>query len=170
MGLLRKGSYFYVIDAFIASTIIIAAIVILFSQFLAQASATQALYTADDFLATLDSTQVRSYDSAQLRQWTTDGTISNNKLSMLEQMALFYAKLDTPKAQAMATMTGQNTPEHVGIEIVAIMPGSRTQLYLRAPRPQDTAETLLTAKRIIILQKNPADLYPPVIIEVRTWQ
>ncbi len=162
---MRKGSYFYVIDAFIAAIIIVSAVIILFSRFLAQPSPTQAYYTGEELLATLESTKMQTYAHPTTRAWVNNGTVDGQR-SVLEQIALFNITGKLNESKLLAEIVGNTTPRHVGIEILA----NGQQLHIYEPMPQQEADSRLVAQRILLLRKSPTDAYPPVIMEVRTWQ
>ena len=164
---MRRGAYFYVIDAFIASILIIGTLIIIFSQYSAQPIATQAFYTAEDLLSTMESTSVRGYDNPTVRNWLSNGTIADGQRTLIEQLVLFNvtgnAQNNTGK---LATIVGGTTPSHISIEILL----NNQQFYVRETVPKNSASTVLSAKRIVLLRQGSTQLYSPVIVEVRTWQ
>lgn len=164
--LYRKGAYFYVIDAFIASIVIIGALVVLFSQFTSSSTSRQAYHTAEDFLATLTSTAVRNVDDTKVREWITNGTISNPQLSVLQQIGLFKAAGDTASASYLTSIMAAQTTRNVGVEVLI----NNQQIYLKQATAQADADNLLSARRILLTRKDATTMYPPSIIEVKTWQ
>lgn len=167
----RKGSYFFVIDAFIAGTIIIAAIVIIFSRFFSQSPTTPAFYTAEDFFLLIETTSLRDFDSSLVRDWVANGTINDSSLAILDQMALFVAKNDFGNARELAGILGAGISPSVQYEIIA----EGQSLYSSVPDSanpldKDDASVFFSSKRIVLLRKQPSDVYPPVLVEVQTWQ
>jgi hypothetical protein len=162
----RKGSYFYVIDAFVASILIISALIIIFSQYFSQPASTQAYYTAEDLLATMEATPVRGYDNPTVRNWISNGTITDQQRSLLEQVAYFHVTGSTANGNTLAQIVAAAAPQQIGIEILV----NGQQYYSRESMPKDQAASVLSAKRIVLLRQGATELYPPVIVEVRTWQ
>jgi hypothetical protein len=162
----KKGAYFYVIDAFIASIIIVAAIIVLFSQFYTTSPSSQAYYTAEDFLSAMESTPVRNIDHPLVRAWLSNGTITDPQQSILNQISLFNASGQRQEASNLTRIIADQTAQNIGLEV--LIDGKR--LYIREPRSQTSADSLLSARRIVLLRKNTTALYPPTIIEVRSWQ
>lgn len=162
----RKGAYFYVIDAFIASIIILGALVVLFSQFTNAPNSKQAYYTAEDFISALESTPVRNIDDPLVRTWLTNGTITTPDISALQQIGVFNLSGNSQNAQTLSRILADQTAQNVGLEV--LLNGQR--LYIRETRPQSSADNLLSARRVLLLRKNTTALYPPAILEVRTWQ
>lgn len=170
---MRRGSYFYVIDAFIASIIILAALIVIFSRFFSQQPSAQAFYTAEDFLSTIERTPVVTLDDPRIRTWINDGNITNPQLSTIEQLVYFriqdqIANPDTTNANDLATIIAASAPTKVGIIILA--DGQPLYNQTRGATPLADANTMLTAKRVIVLKSTPYEVHPPMIIEVRTWQ
>lgn len=162
----RRGSYFYVIDAFIASIIIIGAIVLIFSRHAAQQQGKQPLYTAEDFLSAAETTQVRGLDSPLMRTWIANGTVDNPKRTLIQQLALFETKGEANNTAQLAEILASGTPQNMGIEILV----NGNQRFIRQVSNQSTADTLLSSKRVILLRQSSTSLYDPAIVEVRTWQ
>lgn len=167
----RKGSYFFVIDAFIAGTIVIAAIVIIFSGFFSQPPSTPAFYTAEDFFLFLDSTQLRDFDSPIVRAWTANGTINDSSVTLLEQLALFIARNNVVEGQQLASVLGTGISGSVQYEIIVDSQSLYSSVPTSAnPLDKDDASVFFSSKRIVLLRKQPSDVYPPVLVEVQTWQ
>jgi hypothetical protein len=166
-SLQRRGSYFYVIDAFIASIIIIGALIIIIARFFAQPQPQTAFYTAEDFLSTIETTKVLGYDDGTVRAWVTAWNLSDSSRTLLQQLALFELQGNQGNASGnLSSALGNRTPTNVNIEILV----NGNQRYIREQRLKDEADTLLTSKRIVLLRRNASDMYDPALIEVRTWQ
>jgi len=172
----RKGSYFFVIDAFIASIIIVIGLIIIFSRYNYQPSATQIFHTAEDFLSTASTTEIRNFDNEAVRTWITTGAIPDAKISILEQIVLFNLT-ETPtngvqtKKYNLSAFIGNNTPPTVNL--ILFINGSATGsgiLFIRNSTPAESANVMFTAKRIITLKNSATSLHQPAIVEARTWQ
>ncbi len=162
----RKGSYFFVIDAFVAGIILVGAIVALFTSFSRAPPASQAFYTAEDFLVVLETTKISDYDSATVRNWTADGTINDTSLSLLQQIGYFNASGRDAQARTLANLTLSRVPESVSAQLLI----GNQSYAMRGDADQGKASVFFSSKRILLLRKRPSDLYSPVIVEVRTWQ
>jgi hypothetical protein len=163
----RRGSYFYVIDAFIASIIIIGAFIVLISHFISQQPPTTAFYTAEDFLTTVESTKVLGYDNDMVRDWVSAGMVNDSTRTMLQQLAAF--ELDGNAGNATGNLSlilATRAPRNVNLEIRV----NGNQRFIRQDIDPERASTLLSSKRIVLLQRNVSSIYSPAIVEVRTWQ
>ena len=166
----RRGSYFFVIDAFIAGIIILAGVVVLFAQYTEEPIRSTSFYSAEDFFSVLESTELRNFDSRLLRNWSNNGTINNTRVSLLHQLALFNVTNEGERAILLANMTLSSLPDNVG---GAIRMGTNApdKLYWTVLSEQnETAGVFFSSKRIVLLRQTPQQAYPPVIVEVQTWQ
>lgn len=155
------------IDAFIASMIIIAALIFLFSRFVSPQPTNQPFYTAEDLLFTMDSTQVKDIDHPLARRWIADGTVKDLRSSLLLQLAIFEMSGNPGNtAGTLAEMLGNTTPSNINVEIIA----NGNSRYIRQTIDPDDAEMYFVAKRIVLSRKNAIETYDPCIVEVRTWQ
>jgi hypothetical protein len=176
----RKGSYFFVIDAFIGSIIIITAIIIATTQFSAKSVNTATYYSAEDFLSIQETTQIRDYGYTNKTSDNTEddihkmvrvGQINNTQNTLLQQIVLFYMNGETNNAVTMTRAIVDNTPTTSSIEVYITTPSTQTFLLANKTRtPYKDANSVVSSQRIIIAKKNSMELYPPTIIEVRTWQ
>ncbi len=176
----RKGSYFFVIDAFIGSIIITAAIIIATTQFSAKSINTVTYYSAEDFLSIQETTQIRDYgyttktsDSSkedEIHRMVKEGVITNTQNTLLQQIVIFYEKPDTNSAINMTEAIVDNTPTSASIEVYITVGGTTTLLAKKTRIPYADANSIVSSQRIIVAKKSPTEMYPPAIIEVRTWQ
>lgn len=163
---MRKGSYFFVIDAFIAGIIITGAIVVLYSQFLSGGSEQQAFYTAEDFLRVLESTRVSEIDNDRIRQWRENGTINDSSRTVLQQLAYFNVTGQQVEMGQLAQVMVGWTPDNVGTSLLVADGTAAT----KNEQQRDEADTFFTSKRIALVRQEPPDLFSPVVVEVQTWQ
>ncbi|MDD9953820.1 MAG: hypothetical protein OXR66_05790 [Candidatus Woesearchaeota archaeon] len=163
---MKRGSYFFVIDAFIAGLIILGIVVVIFADFFTAPVTTQAYYTAEDFLAFLDSTAVRDYDAAVLRSWTQNGVINDSTRSLLKQLVYFNLTDQGDNAITLANLSTAGVPENIQLAIFV----NDVRYYNSSPSSND-AHIFFSSKRIVLLQNEEThELFTPVIVEVQTWQ
>lgn len=177
----KKGSYFFVIDAFIGSIIIIAAIIITTTQFSAKSVNTATYYSAEDFLSIQETTQIRDYGYTNKTSDNTEddihrmvriGKIQNTQNTLLQQVVTFYQESKTSDAQTMTKSLVENTPSSASIEVYITTPGQTIPFPLASKiiTPYKDATSVVSAQRIIVAKKSSTELYPPIIVEVITWQ
>ena len=162
----RRGSYFFVIDAFVAAIIISGTIVVLLNEFVVRPSEKESFYTAEDVLVLLESTQVRDFGPEIVRDWVANGTIPDGTVSVLQQMALFNSTGNRSYALALANFSLEGVPPQVSARI---MIGGEVYAERMLADDQD-ADVFFTSNRIVVLRESKTRLFPPVVIEVQTWQ
>lgn len=163
---MRKGSYFFVIDAFIAGIIIVGLIVALTVGYQDNPSSGRVFYTAEDFLFVLETTKVNDYDVEIVRNWTRDKVINDTTLSLLDQISLFNATGKNLEAKLLADLSCASVPESVSVMILI----NGHEQGRKEVIAQSDATVFFTSKRIVLLRKQPVDLYDPMVFEVQTWQ
>jgi hypothetical protein len=94
------------------------------------------------------------------------GLIITPSQSILSQVVEFEMRGNASASAELLTITASRVPANVDLEIF-INGNSR---FLRASQPAANSSTLFTARRIVALKRNATTLYPPAIVEVRTWQ
>lgn len=166
VGMARKGSYFFVIDAFIAAIVILGGIVVVFAGFFEGSSSTTVFLNAEDTFKVMDGTLVRNYDDPLVRGWIRDGVVNDTSRTLLQQLAYFKVAGDDQNASALAAAIINGLPENVGVEIWLddVLYASQESVA------KEDNEVFFSSKRIVLLRKRPRDTYPPVVVEVQTWQ
>lgn len=167
----RRGAYFFVIDAFIGSIIIISAIVVIYSGFSQQQGASQQFYVAEDFMNVIETTQLRNYgyEAGHVKNMTLNGTITDLRSTLAQQMVLFHLTGNSNLKTYSAELASR-TPERISI-VVRIRDGaSIAEIANKSVTPYATAVSVYSSQRVIILRQSPTETYRPVIVEVLTWQ
>jgi hypothetical protein len=167
----RRGAYFFVIDAFIGSIIIIATIVAVYSGFSYKEESSQVVYRAEDFLTVIDSTPISKYGyaSGPINTMILDGTIADTRLTLLQQMVLFNIIHNTNASVMANDLIYNHTPSAVGITVIM----NQNTLGTRNTSggvDEKGASTVFVGQRIVLLRESAASLYPPAVVEVHTWQ
>lgn len=162
----KKGSYFFVIDAFIAGIIILSGVAVLFAQFLETPVKSTAFFSAEDFFAVLESTEIRNYDDAKVNNWTLNGTINDSRVSLLYQFALFNVTGRNYEGKELADIVVRSLPSNVGAEMII----ADTTYGAKMNESKNESPIFFSAKRILLVRNVPSEIYPPVVIEVQTWQ
>lgn len=179
----KKGAYFFVLDAFIGSIIIISAIVVLYSGFTSREQAERQFYAAEDFMGVIEITQIRNYgyESGTIKTMITNKDITDTKLTLLQQLVTFYNDHNNANATAFAFELANRTPERTGISICITNDGKcgtpLVQIDKEHGRPDipaaSEANAIYSSQRIVVLHDNAGgtpSISTPVIVEVRTWQ
>ncbi len=162
----RRGSYFFAIDAFVATIIIVATLLILYGKHEYTPSATQAFSAADGYLSYIETSPVGYLDDPIVREWIAHQDINDTKATILYQLALFNVTGRNLNATALANLTIRSVPPQIGVEV--LINGNRS--VVRGEATEAEAAVKIVGKRIVIIRTGAADVATPVVVEVRTWQ
>ncbi len=164
----RKGSYFYVIDAFVAGIIILAGVAVLFQSYIDDPLTTSAFFTAEDFFSVLEDTEVRNMDSDLIKNWTRNGTINDSTRTLLEQLTFFNATdRDFVLGQFCQEVVEDLPPNVAGSILID------SNVLATTPNPlveKNDSYVFFSSKRIVMIRNSPWEVYDPVLVEVQTWQ
>ena len=164
-GGVRRGSYFFVIDAFIAGIILIFTLVMIFSLFVAQRPTEQSFTYAHDYMMFLSTTEVRDYHDA-----TVDAlTVADRKKTLAEQVLIFHNQSNDTAAAVILNATAQSLPDTVVINVNITTEGATMSLYNRSLASASQKRTHLVAKNIAYAIINESQLYGPVVLQVEVW-
>jgi len=166
-GGLRRGSYFFVIDAFIAGAILFLTLVVIFNFFVGPRQTEQSFTYAHDYLAFLTSTQVRDYHDL-----TIDAlSISDRRKSLAEQVLIFHNASNDTAAAVILAAAAQSLPPTVLINVsVQEQAGSQSAvLYSRGLSETGQKRTHLVAKSVEYAIINQSGLYGPVVMQTEVW-
>ena len=90
MKMKKRGAYFFVIDVFVASAIVILALILIFNFFLRRPETEQPRLYADDYMDFLLTTEVREFQNTYKWNLTQNGTITNTHQSLFDQILEFH--------------------------------------------------------------------------------
>lgn len=175
----RRGSFFFVLDAFIAASILIFTLVLIFSFYAESRRTQQSVTYAQDYLAFLMTTQVNDYRVPSIMTMISSGAITNPRVTLAEQLLIFNANDDDGDdeyAETLLELAAMSIPSTVDIS-VTLLPlnsGEGTErpppIYARSSSSDSSArQTHLSAKSLAYAVGQENELYGPFILEVETW-
>lgn len=169
---MKRGAYFFVLDAFIAGVIIISSLVIAFTTFATEESPNQNIALAEDFISFLETTTIAEYGGDIAFTLRTDGDITDASVTLLEQLAIFHEDpVDrTANTTALLTEISELAPPNAGIGFLITQAGVTTPLYNQSPDGITfaNARVQLTAQRVVAVRG--AETLTPYVVEVRLWR
>ena len=162
----RRGSYFFVIDATIATIVIVGTLLALYGSRPFIPTATPAFAAADDYLGYLTNSEVGAFDDPQVRAWVEQGVIADARTPIIRQLALFNASGRGDDVRTLAGLTLGAVSPQIGVDLRVA-----GQSYAnRSAETADAAPVMVVAKRIVVVRNSTTALAQPVVVEVRTWQ
>ena len=174
-----KKGYFFIIDAFIGSTIIFFALMIILSS---GSSPTKVQYNyemAEEYTSFIMNTKIIELDNPLLIDMMNDGRIKNNQHTIIEQADEFYYNNDIGNAQLLI----KNLSEPLiaskysfsytiinGTTVNGTTINTTTQIYTRPTNiPLSDARIVISSRKITFLQINSTTMFGPAIMEIKIW-
>lgn len=168
----KRGAYFFVIDALIASSIIFMSLIIIFTTYNIQPESSPALRILGEYTNFMINTRVRDFQGVYVQSLLDDGNITRRDNTLLEQLTEFYY-INKSKTKDTTTIM-QNFIAEVS---QGIIPEQRSfsvymnssLLYSNANNPIEESNLVVTSKKISFKRINQTYIYGPVIFEIKLW-
>lgn len=170
---MKKG-LFFTIDGILAAGIVFATIIFASSFYAEEQPTFHINYLSQDLMDTLSAANIVEVNNVYINSLISDGTITNLKNTVADQIVEFWAEGDINKANKTASnVTGPLVPDAVGFGVWI----DNEAIYTR---DKAITKSLMSSKKIISgiargqqtaeTRNNPPTLFGPVIIEIRVWQ
>jgi hypothetical protein len=167
---MKKG-YFFTLDAFIAMSVLIICVVLIFSIHSSTPYPLQSIFISDDMMYYLSSTKCYELQNYYVRSLITNGTIALPDSSLVEQMAVFYLSGRNGTARNFTrNVMGGMIPQKYGVQLRVY---NSTKEYVdrlnEGSVNESDARLLITSKKIVFGLINETS-WGPMTAEVRIWQ
>ncbi len=175
----RKG-YFFLIDAFLAMSVMALGMLLIYSFHSYSPQQVQPLLLADDVMESLSSNNVddlagnTSRAGFYVRLLAERGNITNMQNTLLEQIGEYYWLGEDDLARGFAiNITSEIVPNQYGFEY-HINPVNLThsdfviRINSITATPED-AMMLVTSKRVVAGVANESMMWGPMVMEARVW-
>lgn len=172
----KRGAYFFVIDAFIAVSIIIVVMVVLFSAQSSSPDSKPTLSLLQDFMVFMSSTEMRDLQGNYTLALIADGNITDMDNTILEQVIEFYY---------INRSTGKNMSgiifKFINETSSGVIPDSRSftirvyndsissVIFNNSRYPAEGSDLMLGMSKLGFKRINQTAIYGPMIVEVRLW-
>lgn len=168
---MKKG-YFFMLDAFIATSIIIFSLVLIFSFSSSRPYQMQGLFLAQDAMDIFTKTKVNELNNQFVLNLTAEGNITNTENTLIEQTAEFYILNKTQLAESfLVNVTIALVPSKYGFEVSIYNSTSRFSYIInQGTTNQSEAYLVLVSKEIISGMLEDYTLWGPMTAEVKIWQ
>lgn len=168
-GLGRRGSYFFVIDAFIGAAILIFTLLLLFSIYLNREGPEQSFTFASDYLRFVGTTEARDYDDAYVQQLIDDGDIVDARATLVDQMLRFHRLGEDAKAREIAKRTSEVVPVTLAINLSIQDDVGNHTVYNRSITVVEARPTHQVARSLEFAIVD-GSLYGPVTLQMEVWR
>jgi hypothetical protein len=172
----KRGAYFFVIDAFIAVSIIIATVIIIFSAQSTKTESKPTLSLLQDFMAFMSNTKIRDLQGSSTQALIADSNITDIDNTVLEQIIEFYY-INQSTGRNMSGIITQFINETSS----SIIPETRSftmriyndtfsaVLFNKSRYPEGDSSLMLGMSKIGFKRINQTEIYGPMIVEVKIW-
>jgi len=165
----KRGAYFFVIDALIASSIILLSLIIIFTTYSLRPESSPTLRMVDDYTDFLITTKVKDLGVKNFTEFVETYNITNQDNTLMEQLTEYYYHTDKD--------TMWNFTREISKGAKGIIPEQRnfavyinhTLIYTRNSTPAQKADLMLSSKKLSFKRINQTYVYGPVILEVKIW-
>lgn len=176
---MKKRGYFFTVDVTIAMVILVIGFILIWSFYVTETKKEQPYFYAQDAIDFLSHTTIASVSGTNpyMQSLVLDGNITSLDNTLLEQIALSYMN-DNDKADADKTNAAGNITRYVLKDIIPVQYGIRlilndTDIYVKNATTgsgEDQSDTLISAKKMVVVVFNKVNLSDPFMAEVRVWR
>lgn len=160
-----KRGYFFTLDAFMATAIITAGMLLILSARSFVPYATQTVYLSEGYIDTLASVKLYEINNPYVDELRLSGEITNSEQTVLEQVGEFYVTgRNDLAANLVRNITHGLIPIQYGFELLI----NKTKIYNQSTVPDKTL-LLVSSKRIVSGIINRSKLWT-LEAEMRVWQ
>ena len=178
-----KGTrgYFFLIDAFLAMSVIAFGLLMAFSFRSYRPQEVQPFVLADDVMESLSSNRVEdlannaSLAGFYVKKLIDDGSVTDTKNTLLEQAAEFFVEQEAGLARDfVVNITSMLVPSQYGF-MVLIAVNSSTEAGMEilvnniSVQPEEST-MLVASKRIVAGAINESIMWGPLVMEARVWR
>jgi hypothetical protein len=165
----RKG-YFFIIDAFIGSTIIFLSLLIILNGGTKPTKIQYNYEMTEEYSTFIMNTKLQDLNNLYVTDLMKAGIINDTSLTVMEQVDLFYFRNDLTHATALVrNVTEPLIAEKYGFSYRIIDGASTTTIYARTPTNISDARIVIASKKITFLQINATTMFGPAMTEIKIW-
>jgi hypothetical protein len=167
----KRGAYFFVIDAFIAASIIFVTLMLIMNTHATKPESAPTLRMVEDYTEFLMNTKIREFEGPYTEILFNNHNITNLDNTLLDQLTEFYYYNSTGKNMSaiMADFTREISQGIVSSQRSFAVYINDSLIYNRTQKQAEYAELLLSSKKISYKRINDTYIYGPVIVRVSVW-
>lgn len=177
----RKG-YFFILDAFIAATIIAVSLVAIMQSDVAIDQRTKDYGQVDEIAQFLLNTRLEDLDNQYVKTLIANGNITNPRNTVIEQIDLFYYKAKYVCSTSSCSMINYNLSRDLlkniseplisqkyGYNYVIIDTSVNHSVYSRSLETKNASDFIVVNRRISYVRYNQTRTFLPHIVEFSLW-
>jgi len=165
----RKG-YYFIIDALIGSTIIFLSLMIIIGGNAKPPRVQYNYEMAEEYSTFLLTTPLEDLSNPYVDDLIESGEINNTKLTIMEQINLFYYNNKSSNAtRLIENLTEPLVPQKYGFSYTIMNDTTNTTIYTRNNININEAKIIIASRKITFLQINSTTMFGPALAEVKIW-
>ncbi|MFH1650134.1 MAG: hypothetical protein ABIA93_06295 [Candidatus Woesearchaeota archaeon] len=161
---MRKGSYFFVLDVFLAGAIVLTTLILIQTSQITAPEERTVTRSSEQFMDYLMSTDLRDSQN-QFVQEHLIGENASLQTTLYEEILKLYFKHDPLLTPLLANLTEDAIQPSQGIMILI----NNTIKYNRSISTMNDSEVLVSTQKIGYYRENMTSFHGPTILEVRMW-
>ena len=170
MRKLRKKGYYFIIDAFIGSTIIFLSLLIIFNGGVKPTKIQYNYALAEDYSTFILNTKLQDISNPYVRFLESNRIINDTSLTIMEEADLLYFNNNTASATGLIrNLTEPLVPSKYGFSYNIIDGPLTTVIYNRTSVDINQANMVIASRKITFLQINESAMFGPAITEIKVW-
>jgi len=172
----KKKGYYFIIDAFIGSTIIFLSLMIILNEGVRPTKIQYNYEMAEDYSSFILNTQIKDVVRNPYVNFLVNDeqSINDTSLTIMNQVNMFYfsgGADNMDRARMMIeNLTDQLIPEKYGFSYNIIDNSTTINIYNRTIDTDiKDAELVIASKKITFLQVNSTTMFGPAMTEIKIW-
>lgn len=171
---LKKKGYYFIIDAFIGSTIIFLSLMVILNEGVRPTKIQYNYEMVEEYSSFILNTKIEEVNNPYFTMLIGDKRINDTSLTIMNQINLFYFSDDVDnlgRARGMIqNLTEQLVPEKYGFSYNIIDQTTTTNIYNRTIDTDiKDAKLVIASKKITFLQINSTTMFGPAMTEIKIW-
>lgn len=177
-----KKAYFFILDAFIAATIIFVSLAIILNSDVAVEQVAKDYTQPNEITNFLLDTKLEDIDNPYVKKLISDGNISNPRNTIVQQVDLFYYTAEyicsNPQCKSLNYNLSTNLlmnisepliPQKYGFEYVIIDNNKNYTVYSRNILSKNKSDFKIVTKRISYVKYNLTEIFMPHVVQFSVW-
>jgi len=162
----KRGVYFFILDAFIGSAIVLVSLMVILSSYSSTAEKESPMTILEDFMTYLQNTQVRDFNGNYTFLLLNTSNITHPDNSLFEQISeLHFLNNSDVTYNFISDVVNNTLPEQMSLRYFY----DNVQLFEKEVFPWVDAGLVLSSKKVAMVTINTSMIYGPHLVEVILW-
>jgi hypothetical protein len=170
----NKNGYFFIVDAFMGTIIIVMTLVIIMNSHLSAPDSTTTYTVIGDYIKYISTTEIQDINNNIIKEMVNNNLIKDTENTLLIQNVRFYYENGTACPNCIDeyayNFTRQTVegviPDQYGFEYLI----NNTEIYSKNKPDLINAELYLTGRRVVYLYINETYIFGPVNVTIAMWE